>query len=240
MREQHLLYFYSPHQMTVVGRMRSADKTHAVYPPFSKSPGTWVVSTQPQGQLQCDRHYYRYLFWETKRITSIELDGSKGFIVRGSDALGFLQGVLGGIGVSEQEASDFIVNWYPHLAQNDYNLVYFLTDMTTRGIDDFDLSVKPESSLRLIMLFRPARPDEHPLPQFLGRFSRRGFTVVGLSGVELVGPDRKSIRQTKLDLAAPCEKVNEDNESREEHRKAHHRCHESHHRKLRCGPDWCS
>lgn len=67
------------------------------------------ITAYPDGTLinKKDEREYSYLFWEGKGVA--DWDFLKGFIVKGSDTVNFLQDKLEFMGLNSQEINDFIV-----------------------------------------------------------------------------------------------------------------------------------
>lgn len=178
--EKPVLYLYPEEETDVRVRINSNDLTVS-YPEYQDG---WDVKASPDGTLVGkDSRNYGYLFWEY-RNSSFEPDFSRGFCVRGCDAVGFLEEKLGHMGLSDKETGDFITYWVPRMGGNPYNIISFQFD----GYEDYEnlrISPEPDSVVRAVMAFYPLeRPVDIPV-QELPCFERKGFTAVEWGGMEV-------------------------------------------------------
>lgn len=153
--------------------------THT-YPAYGDG---WQVTAQPDGTLtdEMGREYY-CLFWEG--VGYWEYDFSRGFCVAGPDTAAFLEDALAQLGLTDQEAQEFIIYWLPKMEGNPYNLIAFQGEAYT---DHARLTVTPEPDtlLRVFMAWKPVEAPVDLPAQELAAPERRGFTVVEWGGVEL-------------------------------------------------------
>ncbi len=126
-----------------------------------------------------DGREYSYLFWEGD--SNIDFDFSKGFVVKGSDTVAFLQEKLAYMGLTPREYNEFIVYWLPEMQDNPYNLIAFQGAAYT---DNAKLTITPEpdSVRRVFMAFKPLGYPIDIQLQELRTFERKGFTVVEWGG----------------------------------------------------------
>ena len=143
----------------------------------------WQVTAQPDGTLtdETGRAYY-CLFWEGEGRW--EYDFSRGFCVAGTDTAAFLEDALARLGLTDQEAQEFIIYWLPKMEGNRYNLIAFQGEAYT---DHARLTVTPEPDtlLRVFMAWKPVEEPVDLPAQELAAPERTGFTVVEWGGVEL-------------------------------------------------------
>ena len=141
------------------------------------------VTAQPDGTLtdETGREYY-CLFWEGE--SRWEYDFSRGFCVAGLDTAAFLEDALAQLGLTDQEAQEFIIYWLPKMEGNRYNLIAFQGEAYT---DHARLTVTPEPDtlLRVFMAWKPVEAPVDLPAQELAAPERTGFTVVEWGGVEL-------------------------------------------------------
>ena len=153
--------------------------THT-YPAYGDG---WQVTAQPDGTLtdETGREYY-CLFWEGEGRW--EYDFSRGFCVAGADTAAFLEDALARLGLTDQEAQEFIIYWLPKMEGNRYNLIAFQGEAYT---DHARLTVTPEPDtlLRVFMAWKPVEEPVDLPAQELTAPERTGFTVVEWGGVEL-------------------------------------------------------
>ena len=150
------------------------------YPAYENG---WRVTAQPGGTLtdETGRAYY-CLFWEGEGHW--EYDFSRGFCVAGADTAAFLEDALARLGLTDQEAQEFIIYWLPKMEGNPYNLIAFQGEAYT---DHARLAVTPEPDtlLRVFMAWQPVEEPVDLPAQELAAPERTGFTVVEWGGVEL-------------------------------------------------------
>lgn len=177
-----VIYLYPVRQEKVSVKLIFDGKLGCTYPEYKDG---WHVSAAPDGTLVnlYDGKEYSYLFWDGV-VTDARWDLSSGFVVAGKDSRDFLQEKLPAMGLLPKEYNEFIVYWLPLLEQNKYNLITFAGKEYT-DIARLQITPKPESILRVFMVFKPLdRPIEIP-PQQIKSFNRQGFTVIEWGGTEL-------------------------------------------------------
>lgn len=101
----------------------------------------------------------------------------KGFVVRGDETKKFLQEKLVYWGLTPKEYNGFIVYWLPIMQENKYNLITFAGD-DYENIAQLKITPKPDSIIRVMMVFKPIDRPVKIEEQELKPFSRKGFTVV--------------------------------------------------------------
>jgi hypothetical protein len=155
------------------------------YPAYDFTQKGWTVTAYPDGKIiGADDKEYSYLFWEGESAKPISYDLSTGFIVKGEDTVKFLQKTLSKMGLTPKEYNEFIVYWFPLMKNNKYNLIHFAGDEYTNTAS-LAISPKPDSILRVFMVFKPLDNLIDIRPQEIETFSRKGFTVVEWGGTKL-------------------------------------------------------
>ncbi|MDO5294060.1 MAG: hypothetical protein Q4F05_15070 [bacterium] len=147
--------------------------------PEYKNKG-WEVKAFPDGRIIGeDGKEYPYIFWEGIREMSYEI--TEGFCVSGKDTESFLRDKLTYMGLTEAEATDFINFWLPYMKGNTYNLISFQGKAYT---DNAKLTIKPkpDSILRVYMVFKPLKKKISVKEQKLSTFKRKGFSVIEWGG----------------------------------------------------------
>ena len=140
----------------------------------------WHVIASPDGQLIADDgKTYPYLFWEG--VPNSELTITEGFCVAGSRTREFLEKILPEIGLTENEYTEFINYWLPHMENNEYNLIQFLGQEYTDAAK-LEVSPMPDSVLRVFMVYRSSDEYVQLTEQAFMPFVREGFTVVEWGG----------------------------------------------------------
>ena len=148
--EKPVIYLY-PEEETQVNVKLDYDGTlTSTYPSYENG---WTVDAAPDGTLtdpSTGRQYY-CLYWEGE--TDTEYDFSTGFCVAGADTAAFLEGALADLGLTEQEANEFIIYWLPRMEGNAWNLISF---QTTAYTDSAVLTIDPvpDTLIRVFMAWQ--------------------------------------------------------------------------------------
>ena len=175
------LYPTEPTDVSVRVSFPNGGRFTCTYPDYGSG---WKVTAYPDGRLvnKADGLEYSYLYWEGEG--SADWDLSAGFVVKGSDTASFLREKLSYMGLTPREYNEFIVYWLPLMQGNKYNLITFQTKAYT---DSARLSVspKPDSTLRIFMVYKPLETPVSLPEQKLERFERKGFAVVEWGGTKI-------------------------------------------------------
>ena len=180
--EKPVIYLYPEQAQEVSVRLDYDGRLTDTIPAYGDG---WKVTAWPDGRLvnHSDGKEYPYLFWEGEDRTAYDM--TKGFVVLGSGTEAFLREKLEFLGLKEKEYEAFIEYWLPRMEGNPYNLITFQKEayVETAGLL---ISPKPDSILRVFMVYTPL---EQPVPAEepeLAPFERRGFTVVEWGGKEIL------------------------------------------------------
>jgi len=176
-----VIYLYPTSKQTVSVKLEYKGKLTCTYPEYNDG---WNVIAKPDGTLTnlADNREYSYLYWEG--ISNNKLDMSKGFVVKGTETEKFLQEKLKYLGLTPKEYNEFIVYWLPFMKVNKYNLITFAGE-DYENIAKLKITPKPDSILRIMMVFKPLNNSIKIEEQTLKPFVRKGFTVVEWGGTEL-------------------------------------------------------
>lgn len=179
--DKPVIYLYPTTEQTVTIKLHYRGELTCTYPKYKDG---WNVIAQPNGTLtnRADGKEYSYLFWEG--ISNKSYDTTKGFVVRGSDTESFLQEKLAYIGLTPREYNEFIVYWLPLMQENKYNLITFAGE-EYENLAKLEINPKPDSILRVMMVYKPLKKYKQIEPQELKPFVRKGFTVVEWGGTKL-------------------------------------------------------
>lgn len=180
--DKPVIYLYPTKIQAISVRLKYTGKLTTTYPSYNNDSG-WLVTAYPDGTLtnKADGQEYSYLFWEG--IDNTDYSSNTGFVVKGSDSKDFLQHALAKLGLTPREYNEMIVFWLPKMEKNRYNLIHFAGKEYT---DNAQLLItpKPDSILRVFMVFKPLGKIETVKAQQLNSFERKGFTVVEWGGTE--------------------------------------------------------
>jgi hypothetical protein len=177
-----VIYLYPTSQQTVSIKLDYIGELTCTYPEYKDE---WKVKAQPDGTLTnlADNREYSYLYWEGVSNNN-KWDMSKGFVVKGTEIEKFLQEKLEYLGLTPKEYNEFIVYWLPIMKDNKYNLITFAGE-DYENIARLNITPKPDSILRIMMLFKPLDNPVKLEEQELKSFVRKGFTVVEWGGTEV-------------------------------------------------------
>ncbi len=176
-----VIYLYPAKTTDVNVQLDLNGKFTCTYPDYGNG---WNVTAYPGGKLinKADQKEYSYLYWEG--TSNVNYDMSKGFVVKGSDTAAFLQEKLAYLGLTPKEYNEFIVYWLPKMQENAYNLITFQGSAYT-DYAKLNIVPKPDSILRVFMVYKPLNKSITVPEQTLPTFERKGFAVVEWGGTEL-------------------------------------------------------
>ena len=179
-----VIYLYPQRPENVSVNLKYVAGFSKTVPSYNPSTG-WQVFAKPDGTLlnKSDNKTYPYLYWEGNP-THLNIDMSTGFVVAGKDTKQFLALELPIIGLNQNETNAFLAYWVPRMDSNKFNLIHFAGHDYT-SLAPLNISPKPDSLLRVNMIFKPLQTSEVVTPQTFPRFYRNGFTVVEWGGAEL-------------------------------------------------------
>jgi len=183
--DKPIIYLYPVKTENVDVRLKLNGEMISTYPSYDNNFGGWQVTASPDGSLinKADGKQYSYLFWEGNPDTDYS-NFSEGFVVKGTDTKDFLQSTLAKIGLTPKEYNEMIVYWLPKMENNKYNLIRFAgKDYTDNA--KLTISPKPDSVLRVFMVFKALDKYEKIPIQQVNPFTRSGFTVVEWGGTEV-------------------------------------------------------
>ena len=178
--EKPVIYLY-PEEITKVSvQLDYSGELTCTYPTYDNG---WTVTAAPDGTLTDEKgQTYNYLYWEGEGAE--QYDFSQGFCVAGADTVAFLEDALAQLGLTRNEANEFIVYWLPRMEQSPYNLIAFQQEAYT---DTAKLTVTPapDSILRVFMAWQPLEAPVDIPAQTLPAFDRHGFALVEWGGAEV-------------------------------------------------------
>ncbi len=176
-----VIYLYPTKEEVIDVNLEYKGEITVTYPEYKDG---WKVKARPDGTLKNleDNKEYSYLFWEG--ISDLNYDISEGFVVKKEETADFLQEKLAYMGLTPKEYNEFIVYWLPILQENKYNLISFAGEEYNQYAK-LNISPKPDSILRVMMLYKPLDKPIEIKEQKLEEFNRKGFTVVEWGGTKL-------------------------------------------------------
>ncbi|WP_150844691.1 MULTISPECIES: hypothetical protein [unclassified Clostridium] len=181
MTKKPVIYLYPTSEQSVSVKLDYNGELTCTYPEYKDG---WNVIAEPDGTLTNieDKREYSYLYWEG--ISKNQWDMSKGFVVKGEDTEEFLQEKLEYMGLTPREYNEFIVYWLPIMQENKYNLITFAGE-EYENLAKLNITPKPDSILRVMMLFKSLDKPIEIEEQEIKSFERKGFTVIEWGGTEV-------------------------------------------------------
>lgn len=176
-----VIYLYPTKEEVVDVKLDYKGKLTLTYPEYKDG---WTVTAKQDGTLinLDDNREYSYLFWEG--ISNLDWNISEGFVIKKEDTKDFLQEKLEYIGLTPREYNEFIVYWLPILEENDYNLIYFAGEEYD-AYAKLNITPKPDSILRVMMVYKPLDKPIEIKEQELKQFERKGFSVIEWGGTKV-------------------------------------------------------
>ena len=175
-----VIYLYPESKTDVTVKLDYAGELTCTYPEYQDG---WKVTASPDGTLtDADGQTYNYLYWEGEN--SVSYDFSSGYCVAGSDTVSFLEDALQQLGLTRQEANEFIVYWLPLMKENPYNLITFQSDVYTQAAQ-LSVDPTPDTVIRVFMAWKPLKDAVEIPAQDLTAPDRTGFTVVEWGGSQV-------------------------------------------------------
>ena len=175
-----LIYIYPEKEMDVSIKLGNS---HLITTSYPKYVDGWNVKASPDGNLEYNGKNYYGLYWEGENYNSYESD--EGFIVKGEDTSKFFEEKLSLLGLSEKEANEFIIYWLPKMEHNKYNYIRFDTLENINSYMPLEISPKPETLIRVYMMYKPLDNYKEVKEQTLTKVERKGYTVVEWGGSEI-------------------------------------------------------
>lgn len=182
--DKPIVYLYPETKTDIDIKFGKPEKLTTTYPEYKDR---WSVTAMPNGDLidrQTGNKLYA-LYWEG--IDSYnDIDLSEGFIVDKDNIVDFLEEKLEILGLNYKEKEEFIIYWLPKMEINDYNYVHFLTTEEVEKRMPIEMSVKPDTVIRILMLFGKTDKTQEIKEQKLEETPiRKGFTMVEWGGSEI-------------------------------------------------------
>ncbi|MBQ2862377.1 MAG: M56 family metallopeptidase [Oscillospiraceae bacterium] len=176
-----VIYLYPEKETKVTVNLEFDGKLTYTYPALNDG---WKVIAQPDGTLTnlADNSTHYYLFWEG--TANPEWTYEKGFVIKGSETEAFLKETLAKMGLTPREYNDFITYWVPQMQENPYNLISFSGEEYSE-IAKLKVDPKPDSVLRVHMMWKALENPVDIEPQEIKGFERKGFTLVEWGGTKL-------------------------------------------------------
>ncbi len=177
-----VLYFYPEKEMEINVKVNVKGKLTTTYPKYNSG---WNIKAKPNGDIIniADNKKHRYLFWEGKIHPFLLSENiNTGFMVSRDSSEIFLNNTLLKLGFNDFEINDFMVYWLPRLEMNKFNVIHFLINEDCNKIAELEISPKPQTIIRIYMLYSGVDKRYNVRPQVIPKLSRKGFTVTEWGG----------------------------------------------------------
>lgn len=133
----------------------------------------------------CVNNNYPYIFWDGKQIIKPIPKKREGWVVKQAETQKFLNEKLDIIGFNSTEKNDFITYWQYklHKANSKYYFICFLQNEEVDNYAPMNVSPKPDSINRILMIIQPLNQPIQVKEQKLQKISRKGFSMVEWGGI---------------------------------------------------------
>lgn len=172
------IFVYSPIDQPVTIKLNFKISDEFMYPNFNNTNG-WNFTATQNGKIKIGDNNYDYLFWEGNTLSGYNYED--GFVVNSEDLIPFFEEKLTIMGLNDREREDFITFWAPKMVGQEYNLIRFPNKEYSK-FHPMEITPKPDSLLRVFMVYKPISGDYKIKKQQLSTFERSGLTVVEWGG----------------------------------------------------------
>lgn len=174
-----IIYIYPEEDTDLTIQLKDTEKLLYTYPKYKNS---WNIKALKNGSIydyKTKRNYYA-LYYEA--IDNTTIDTTKGFVIKGSETISFLEEKLAYLGLNEREINEFIIYWIDKLEKNNYNYIYFRTTDEVNQYMELSSSKPVDTLIRVFMDYAPLEKRLEVSEQKLTPIKRRGFTIVEWGG----------------------------------------------------------
>ena len=181
--DKPIIYLYPTEETNVTVKLLKSKNLTCSYPKYQDC---WNVLAKPNGDLtdlSTNRNLYS-LYYESKNEENFKIE-DEGFVVKGENSAEFLEEKLAILGLTEREAEEFIVYWLPKLETNKYNYIRFATSDEINQNMPLEISPKPDSTIRVLMIFKGLENPINVEEQKLTTPNRTEFVAVEWGGTEI-------------------------------------------------------
>ena len=180
--DKPVIYLYPEKDTKVNVQLSKPENITCDYPEYNRG---WNVMAKANGDLkdlQSGRDLYCLYYESAFEGAQVESDG---FVVKSADVADFLDEKLDILGLNDKERNEFIIYWLPILEANEYNYIRFLTEDEINEVQQFDITPKPDTVIRVMMSYKGLDKPIEVKEQELKTAERAGFTVVEWGGTEI-------------------------------------------------------
>lgn len=181
--DKPIIYLYPTKETEISVKLLKNENLICSYPKYKDK---WNVLANNNGDLKdlsTNRQLYS-LYYESENTIDFKVE-KDGFIVKGENAVEFLEEKLDMLGLTEREAEEFIVYWLPKLEANKYNYIRFANLDEINENMPLEINPNPDTVIRVLMTFKGLENPINIEEQKLTTPERKGFTVVEWGGTEI-------------------------------------------------------
>ena len=178
-----IVYLYPTKDTEVSVKLQYKNNITVSYPKYSNG---WKVLAKKDGtltDLTTNKDLYA-LYYESENIVNFKIEND-GFVVKGEDAIAFLEEKLAILGLTERESEEFIIYWLPKLEANKYNYIRFATLSEINENMPLEINPNPDTIIRVLMTFKGLDYPIEVQEQQLTAQERNGFVAVEWGGTEI-------------------------------------------------------
>lgn len=171
-----VIYLYNDKRIDLSIKFKDESRLKTTYPKYNNG---WNVSVEKDVISDGYNNYYALFYDEERRY---EVDFSEGYYVTKDNAISFLEEKLDYLGFNYKERNEFIMYWLPILEDNGESLVYFEQTDERNKECPMDLSINPDTMLRVIIHIKKANGNERIKEELLHKTERNGFEFIEWGG----------------------------------------------------------
>lgn len=177
-----LVYLYPEKETTLTLRPKPEGFVTVTDPKVNTYKGWEGVTAYPDGRIIYRDKEYGSLYYESL-INKVFIP-EEGFVIKRNELKMFFEEYLPKLGLNEKEASEFKEYWLGRLTTHPYYFVRFLTPEEIEKIEPLEVSIEPDTIIRVRAYFRPLDEPVDVAAQKLGPTPQRaGFTLAEWGGL---------------------------------------------------------
>lgn len=180
-----VIYLYPEDTMQVEVEVIPKGEFTFTYPDIKNG---WNFTCTPEGDILDGEKSYPYLFWESaQRIEQKDINPNAGALVKGKEAVAYLNAQLTQFGLTSSERADFITFWGPQLQTKTNLYIYLLLDEECDAFASLKISPQPQNTSRIYVIWSevPANYSRPLESQNIPTMNREGFTVIEWGGAQV-------------------------------------------------------
>ena len=176
-----IIYLYPEEKTNISVKLGYPELITTDYPSYGYG---WDVIAYPDGNLEIGNRNYYALYYESQNKIIFNKNDI-GFVVESGKIANFLEEKLAILGLNEREAEEFIIYWLPKLESNSYIYIRFATEDEISENMPLEINPKPDTTIRILMLYKGLDRTETITEQTLTKVKRTGYTAIEWGGTEI-------------------------------------------------------